>query len=72
MAHVVIIEPNGSQDLVSLDDVMNDIVAHSWYVFIRWFKGFNLIVAQDFTHTFYRTRAKIGDLQLEVTEDSIA
>ena len=45
MVHVVRIEPNGSQTLLSHDDVINDIVAHGWDVFIRWFEGFNLNVA---------------------------
>jgi hypothetical protein len=72
MAPVVRIEPNGSQALLSHDDVMDDIVAYGWDGFIRWFEGFNLIVAQAFAQNFDGTRAKIGDLQLEVTEGSIA
>jgi hypothetical protein len=69
---VVRIEPNGSQALLSHDDVIGDIVAHGWDIFIKWFEGYNLVVAQDFTQYFDGFKAKIGDLQLEVTEDSIA
>jgi hypothetical protein len=62
MAPVVRIEPNGLQALLSHDDVVGDIVAHGWEIFIRRFEGYNLDVSQ----------ANIGDLQLEVTEESIA
>jgi hypothetical protein len=72
MAPVVRIEMNGSQALLSHDDVVDDLVAFGWVKFIQSFEGFNLEVAQDFSQTFDGTKAKIGDLQLEVSEDSIA
>jgi hypothetical protein len=72
MAPMVRIEPNGSQALLTHDDAINDLQAHGWDIFIRKFKGYNLMVAQDFSQTFDGFRAKVGDLKLEVTEDSIA
>jgi hypothetical protein len=71
MAPVVRIEPNGSKSLLSHDDAIDHIVAQGWDFFIRRFEGFNLVVAQDFSQMFDGTRAKIGDLQLEVTKVSI-
>jgi hypothetical protein len=71
MVPVVRIEPNGLQALLSQDDVMDDFVAYDWDGFIRGFECFNLAVAQYFTQTFDGTRAKIGNLQLEVTKVSI-
>jgi hypothetical protein len=62
MASMVRIKPNGSQALLSHDDAMDNIVAHGWDVFIRWFDSFNLAVAQDFTQNFDGTRDKIRDL----------
>jgi hypothetical protein len=72
MDPMVLIEPNGSQDLLSHDNTINDLRAHSWDIFIRKFEGYNLAVAQDFAQTFDGFRSKVGDLQLEVTKDSIA
>jgi hypothetical protein len=60
------------QALLAHDDVIGDIVAHGWDIFIRQFEGYNLAVAQAFAQSFDGSKAKIGDLQLEVTEDSIA
>jgi len=71
MALVVRIEPNGSQALLSHDNVVDDLVAYGWNGFIRQFEGFNLVVAQYFSHNFDSTRAKVGDLQLDLTEVSI-
>jgi hypothetical protein len=72
MAPVVRIELNGSQALLSHDDVVDDLTVFGWVKFIQSFEGFNLEVAQDFAQTFDGTRAKIGDLQLQVSEESIA
>jgi hypothetical protein len=69
---MVRIEPNGSQALLSHDDALGDLVAHGWDSFIRRFEGYNLAVAQAFAQSFDGSKAKIGDLQLEVTKDSIA
>jgi hypothetical protein len=72
MAPVVRIEPNGSQSLLAHDDAIGDIVAHGWDIFIKRFEGYNLAVPQAFAQLFDGSKSQIGDLQLEVTEDSIA
>ena len=72
MAPMVLIEPNGSQALLSHDDAINDLQAHSWEIFIRQFKGYNLAVTKEFSQTFDGFRAKVGDVKLEVTKDSIS
>jgi len=69
---VVRVDPNGSQSLLSHDDVVDDLNVFGWVKFIKSFEVFNLEFAQDFTKTFYSARAKIGDLQLQVNEESIA
>jgi hypothetical protein len=69
MAPVVRIEPNGCQDLLSHDDAIDDLKAHGWDVFLKKFEGYNLSVAQAFAQTFDGFRAKVGDIQLELTED---
>jgi hypothetical protein len=46
--------------------------AHGWDIFLRKFEGYNLAVAHAFTQTFDGFRAKVGDVQLEVTEDFVA
>jgi hypothetical protein len=72
MAPVVRVEPNGSQDLLSHDDVVDDLVLFGWVKFVQSFEGFNLEVAQAFAKTFDGAKAKVGDLQLQVNEESIA
>jgi hypothetical protein len=72
MAPVVRIEPNGSQDILSHDDVVDDLAVFGWVKFIQSFKGFNLEISQAFAKTFDGARDKIGDLQLQVSEESIA
>jgi hypothetical protein len=72
MAPVVRVEPNGSQVLLSHDDIVDDLVHFGWIKFIQSFEGFNLEVAQAFAKTFDRTKAKVGDIQLQVSEESIA
>jgi hypothetical protein len=72
MAPVVRIESNDSQAFLSHDDVVDDLTIFRWFKFIQSFEGFNLEDSQDFAQTFDGTRAKIGDLQLEVNDDSIA
>jgi hypothetical protein len=72
MAPVVRIEPNGCQALLAHDDAIDDLKAHGWDIFLRKFEGYNLAVAQAFAQTFDGFRAKVGDVQLEVTEDFIA
>jgi hypothetical protein len=42
MAPVVRIEINGSQALLSHDDVVDDLAFFGWVKFIQSFEGFNL------------------------------
>jgi len=72
MAPMVRIESNGSQALLTYNDAINDSQAHSWDIFIRKCEGYNPPVTKDFAQTFDGFRAKVGDLKLEVTEESIA
>jgi hypothetical protein len=72
MAPVVRIDPSGIQTLLSYDNTRNDLERNSWHLFIEKFKGFNLRVAQEFALTFDGFRAKIGDMQLEVTEEFLS
>jgi hypothetical protein len=69
MAPVVRIEPNGSQTLLLCDDAREDLEGQGWLVFLERFQGFNLQTAQEFTLSFDGCRAKVGDIQLEVTEE---
>jgi hypothetical protein len=69
MALVVRIKPNGIQTLLSYDNTRDDLERNGWHSFIEKFKGFNLRVAQEFALTFNGYREKIGDVQLEVTEE---
>jgi hypothetical protein len=48
MAPVVRMESNGSQALLSHDDVVDDLVAYGWDGFIKLFEGFNLKVCSRF------------------------
>jgi hypothetical protein len=48
MPPMVIIEPNGSQDILTHDDVVRDIVVHGWDIIIRRFEGYNLAIERDF------------------------
>ena len=41
-------------------------------MFIKKFQGYNLQVEKEFTITFYGYRAKVGDLQLEITKDFLS
>ena len=72
MAPVVRIKLNGFQSLLTHDDVIYDLKAHGWDIFLRKFEGYNLEVTLAFAQTFDGFRAKVGDVQLEVTKDSIA
>jgi hypothetical protein len=68
MAPVVRIEPNGFQALLSHDDTIDDLKAHGWDIFLRKFEGYNLAVTQAFAQKFDGFRAKVRDVQLEVTK----
>jgi hypothetical protein len=72
MAPIVRIEPNGPQTLLSHDDAMGKLAQVGWLEFIQSFNGFNLEVAREFSRTFDGTKAKIGDIQIQVTEEFIA
>jgi hypothetical protein len=72
MAPVMRIEPNGIQTLLSYDDAREDLERNGWLIFIRKFQGFNLQVAQEFTLSFDGCREKVGDVQLEVTEEFLS
>jgi hypothetical protein len=72
MAPVVRAEPNGSQALLTFDGAYADLEEFGWLSFIQKFDGFNIPVARQFALSFDSCRAKIGDLQLEVTEHSLS
>jgi hypothetical protein len=70
MAPVVRIEPNDVQTLLLFDNTREYLETNGWLVFIEKFEGFNLAVAQQFALTFDGCKAKVGDIQLELNEDS--
>jgi hypothetical protein len=72
MAPVVRAEPNGNQALLTFDGAYADLEEFGWLSFIRKFDGFNISVARQFALSFDGCRAKIRDLQLEVTEHSLS
>jgi hypothetical protein len=45
MDPVVRVELNGSQDFLSHDDAVDDLIHFGWVKFIQFFEGFNLEVA---------------------------
>jgi hypothetical protein len=72
MAPVVRIESNCSQALLLLDNAQKDLEDSGWLTFVQRFEGFNLFVAQQFTLTFDGCRAKVGKIQLEISEEFIS
>jgi hypothetical protein len=72
MAPVVRAEPNGCQALLTFDGAHNDLEEYGWISFIRKFDGFNISVARQFALSFDGYRAKVGDVQLEVTKQSLS
>jgi hypothetical protein len=68
MAPIVRAEPNGCQALLTFSDACNDLEQNGWLVFIKTFDGFDLAVARKFALSFDGCRAKVGDVQLEITE----
>jgi hypothetical protein len=72
MAPVVRAEPNGCQALLTFDGAYSDLEEFGWLSFIRKFDGFNISVARQFALSFDGCRAKVGDVQLEVTEQSLS
>jgi hypothetical protein len=71
MALVVRVDTNASQDLLSHDDIVDDLVHFNWVKFIQSLKDFNFEVAEAFAKNFDGAKAKVGDLQLQVNEESI-
>jgi hypothetical protein len=72
MAPVVRIETNGSQALLLFDNARKDLQDNGCLMFIQRFEGFNLFVAQQFSLTFDGCRSKVGDIQLEISEEFIS
>jgi hypothetical protein len=72
MAPVVRAEPNGCQALLMFDGAYSDLEEFGWLSFIRKFDGFNISVARQFALSFDGYRAKVGDVQLEITEQSLS
>jgi hypothetical protein len=72
MASVVRAEPNGSQALLTFDGAYDDLERFGWIPFIRKFDGYDITVSWQFSLSFDGYRAKVGDVQLEVTEHSLS
>jgi hypothetical protein len=58
--------------LLLFDNVQKYLEDNGWLTFMQKFEGFNLFVAQQFTLTFDGCRAKVGDIQLEISEEFIS
>ena len=69
MAPVVRAEPNGCQALLTFNGACSDLEQYGWLAFIRKFDGYDLTVARQFALSFDGCRAKVGDVQLEITEE---
>jgi hypothetical protein len=72
MAPVVRAEPNGCQALLMFDGAYSDLEKYGWLQFIRKFDGYNLAVARQFALSFDGCRAKVGDVQLEISEQFLS
>jgi hypothetical protein len=72
MAPVVRAEPNGSQALLTFDGAYDDLEDFGWIPFIRKFDGYDITVSRQFSLSFDGYRAKVGDVHLEVTEQSLS
>jgi hypothetical protein len=72
MAPVVRAEPNGCQALLMFDGAYSDLENLGWLPFIRKFDGYNSTVARQFALSFDGCRAKVGDVQLEITEQFLS
>jgi hypothetical protein len=72
MDPVVRAEPNGCQALLTFDGAYSDLEEFGWLPFIRKFDGFNISVARQFALSFDGCRAKVADVQLEITEQSLS
>jgi hypothetical protein len=72
MAPVIRVEPNGPQTLLLYDDASEDLKSQGWVEFLKKFQGYNLQAAQEFTVSFDGCRAKVGDVQIEITEEFLS
>jgi hypothetical protein len=72
MALVVCVEPNGSQTLLLYEDTREDLKGQGWLEFLEKFQGYNLQVAQEFSLSFDEFQAKVGDIQVEITEEFLS
>jgi hypothetical protein len=72
MAPVVRTEPNGCQALLMFDGAYSDLEEFGWLAFIRKFDGYNITVARQFALSFDGCRDKVGDVQLEITEQFLS
>jgi hypothetical protein len=71
MAPVVRAEPNGCQALLTFDGAYSDLEEYGWLLFISKFDGFNTSVARKFALSFDGCQDKVGDVHLEITEQSL-
>jgi hypothetical protein len=69
MAPVIRVEPNRCQALLTFSGACSDLEQNEWLAFIRKFDGYDLTVALQFALSFDGCRAKVGDVQLEITEE---
>jgi hypothetical protein len=58
--------------LLLFDNAWKDLEDSGWLTFVQRFEGFNIFVAQKFTLTFDGCRAKVGEIQLEISEEFIS
>jgi hypothetical protein len=72
MVPVVRVEPNDTQTLLLCNDAKEDLEGNGWLIFLEKFQGFNLQTTQEFSLSFDGCRAKVGDIQLKVTEDFLS
>ena len=72
MAPIIYVKPNASQNLLLYDDVSEDLKSQGWLEFLKKFHGYNLQETQNFSLTFDGCRAKVGDVQLEITEEFLS
>jgi hypothetical protein len=72
MAPVIRAEPNGCQTLLTFSGTCSDLEQHGWLTFIRKFDGYDLTVDRQFALSFDGCRAKVGDFQLEITEEFLS
>jgi len=72
MAPVIRVEPNGSQTFLLYDDESDDLKSQGWVEFLKKFQGYNLQEAQEFALSFDGSQAKVGSIQLEMTEEFLS